>query len=175
MLWHCIFIMLLGILKPQMKYSYCYFEPMSLWYTNFTRNSGTVKVQGQLRPLFLILARSARRQYRTRYCIQYTVQRAHADGKERVRWQFGDGELNHGRVCATRARLHWTGFRARVQYARLRPRLTRKTYWTDSRTKHQTANSSSVWSAAQSVHQQTYVIQLIRIVESIRFDSSGGD
>ena len=36
---------------------FCYFEPMSLWYTNFMRNSGTVKVQGQHRPLFLILAR----------------------------------------------------------------------------------------------------------------------
>ena len=46
---------------------FCYFEPMSLCYTNFTRNSGTVKVQGQLRPLFLILARSARPQYSTQY------------------------------------------------------------------------------------------------------------
>ena len=85
---------------------FCDVEPMSLWYTNFTRNSGTVKVQGQHRPLFLILARSARRQYITRYCTQYTVQSAHADGKERVRRQFGVGELNHGMVCATRARLH---------------------------------------------------------------------
>ena len=28
---------------------------MSLWYTNFTRKSGTVAVQRQLRPRFLIL------------------------------------------------------------------------------------------------------------------------
>ena len=52
--------------------------------------------------------------------------------------------------------------------------LTRRR-WTDSRTKHQTANSWSVWSTAQSVHQQTYVIQSICRVESIRFDFSGGD
>ena len=58
---------------------FCYFEPMSLWYTNFTRNSGTVKVQGQHHPLFLILSRSARRQYRTRYCTQYIVGSTYAD------------------------------------------------------------------------------------------------
>ena len=49
-----------------------YFEPMSL------ATAERWKLR-QLRPLFLILARSARRQYRTHYCTQYTVQCAYAD------------------------------------------------------------------------------------------------
>ena len=61
------------LMKQILILYFCYFEPMSLWYTNFTRNSGTVEVQRQLRPLFLILTRSARQQNRTRYCTQYST------------------------------------------------------------------------------------------------------
>ena len=43
------------LMKQILILYFCYFEPMSLWYTTFTRNSGTEAVQRQLRPSFLIL------------------------------------------------------------------------------------------------------------------------
>ena len=52
-----------------------------------------------------------------------------------------------------------------AKHSRLRPRLARKTYWTDSRTKHQMANSWSIWSTAQSVHQQTHMTSSISRVD----------
>ena len=84
------------IMKQILILYFCYFEPMSRWYTNYYANAGNGESWGNIIGSSLSLAR---RQYRTRYCTQYTVQSAHADGKERAHRQFGVGELNHGSVC----------------------------------------------------------------------------
>ena len=114
-----------------------------------------------------------------------SLSRSHAGSTERARRQFGVGELNHGKVCATRARLHWTGFRA-VRGARTPPAeigQKKKTYWTglraavlaaslsirgiytpSVRTKLQTNCTcrSAVCNSSTQFHQQIYVIQTIR-------------
>ena len=169
------------LMKQILILYFCYFEPMSLWYTNFTSNARNGESWGNIIGSSLSLARTP------------TVKSAHAGSTERARRLFGIGELNHGRVCATQARLHRTGFRTCVQHARLRPRLARKTYWTglrtaalaarfsirsiytpSARTKLQTNCTcrSAVCYSSTQFHQQTYMIQTIRRVDrkhSVRF------
>ena len=160
---------------------FCYFEPMSLWYTNFTRSSGTV---GSTKATL---------------SAPVSLSCTHAKSTERARRQFGIDELNHGRVCATQARTeNWTlntelVSGRYVKYARLRPRLARKTYWTglrtaalaarfrirsiytpSARTKLQTNYTcrSAVCYSSTKFHQQTHAIQTIRRVDrkhSVRF------
>ena len=81
---------------------FCYFESMSSCKRTSTRTQETVKVEATLSASVSLSLGTPTVQNSLLYTVHST---------ERARRQCGIGELNHGRVCLTRARQRSTGFR----------------------------------------------------------------
>ena len=143
----------------------CYFEPMSLWYTTFTRNARNGESWGNIIGSSLSLSRS------------------HADSKERARRQYRarTPTVRHGRTQSQKGLCYsgpttpnwfpdgaWSTRATGRDWPEKHTELIR-----GQNTRRQTADPSDR-QLNLFINRHTWFIRFVESTESIRFDSIGG-